>query len=240
MATVATMSVATVVIGLLPPALDGAVAALFLVLCRLLQGFAAGGEISSSVPFVIEYAPPGRRGTFAGWHLAGVTTGLAAGTATVVVVSGLLPIGSFEAWGWRVPFLLAAPLGLVGFYLRLTLDETPLFRHVVALAEGHILREVLRTHWRACLRGLAAVVALSVSFNTWFVFLPNHLISRGGHVSGEGTGVRDPRSRGRRCDGPACGTALGRRRPPACPGRVDDRGDAARRTRVPSRLGGSR
>jgi len=106
----------------------------------------------------------------------------------VVVVSGLLPIGSFEAWGWRVPFLLAAPLGLVGFYLRLTLDETPLFRHVVALAEGHILREVLRTHWRACLRGLAAVVALSVSFNTCFVFLPNHLISEGDASPGKALG----------------------------------------------------
>jgi MHS family proline/betaine transporter-like MFS transporter len=180
-ATIAVMTAATVAIGLLPvPAAGGLLPAIFLIACRLVQGLASGGEISSSVPFVIEYAPAGRRGAYSGWHLAGIATGLAAGTATVAVISGHFSAAAVDAWAWRLPFLLAAPLGSVGLYLRLRLADTPHFLRTRSRVEGRLLADLLRLHRSACVRGFFAVVALMVPFNVWFIYLPNYLISQTG------------------------------------------------------------
>jgi MHS family proline/betaine transporter-like MFS transporter len=177
-ATITLMSAATFAIGVLPtPGHGESAMVVVLVLLRSLQGFSAGGEISGSVPFVIEYAPHGHRGRYAGWHLTGVFLGFAAGISVVGLVTLVLSADQVTAWGWRLPFLAAAPLGLVGLYLRLKLDEPPPFEQRRHQGRRALVRELLATRRNECTRGFAAAVALSVAFNVWFVFLPTFVAS---------------------------------------------------------------
>jgi MFS transporter, MHS family, proline/betaine transporter len=124
------MAVSTTAIGCLPSYLQiGAWAPALLILCRIMQGVSAGGEFGSAVAFMMEYAPQHRRGLYSGWQ--SFTAGLAflVGTATAGAMSSRVSLGDMQAWGWRVPFLLGAPLGLVALYLRLRVAETPLFHY---------------------------------------------------------------------------------------------------------------
>ena len=173
------MSLATAGIGLLPGyASIGLLAPALLVACRSVQGLSAGGEAGGASAFVVEYAPPGRRGLYGAWLWATVALGLAAGTAVTVLLARLLPPGQLQDWGWRLAFLVALPLGVTGLYLRLRLDETPPF---TAAAEagglvGHPVREALRASPGRVAIGFGLVAAASVTFNTFFVFLPGHLV----------------------------------------------------------------
>jgi MHS family proline/betaine transporter-like MFS transporter len=172
------MSLATAGIGLLPgTASIGLLAPVLLVVLRCAQGLSVGGEAASASAFAIEHAPAGRRGTYGAWLWATVGLGLAAGIGVATLLAGLLPRAALQTWGWRVAFLLALPLGLVGLYLRLRLDETPHFRAVEdarALARRPLV-EALRAGPARALVGFGLVAAASLSFNTFFVFLPNHL-----------------------------------------------------------------
>ncbi len=170
------MTGATAVVGLLPTyAVIGLAAPLALVLLRVAQGLAAGGELGVSAVFLVEHAPPGRRGFFGSWHTATLALGLASG----LMVAGLLarlPGDVGEGW-WRVAFLLALPLGLIGVYLRRRVAETPRFVLLMstsARSEGTV--RALWKHHRVALRTGFAVIAIgSLAFNTFFVFMPNHL-----------------------------------------------------------------
>jgi MHS family proline/betaine transporter-like MFS transporter len=125
------MSLATTGIALLPGhASIGLVAPVLLILLRAAQGMSVGGEASGASAFVVEYAPAGRRGWYGAWLWATVALGLGVGVGAAAVLTWLLPRGVLEAWGWRLAFLAALPLGLTGLYLRLRLDETPPFRDV--------------------------------------------------------------------------------------------------------------
>ena len=174
------MSLATAGIGLLPgTASIGLLAPVLLVVLRCAQGLSVGGEAPSASAFAIEHAPAARRGTYGAWLWATVALGLAAGIGTSALLAGLLPPAALQTWGWRVAFVLALPLGLVGLYLRLRLDETPHFR-VAAQARALTRRPVAETvhHGSArALIGFGLVAAASLSFNTFFVFLPNHLVA---------------------------------------------------------------
>src|SRR5919197_646127 len=172
------MSLATAGIGLLPgTASIGLLAPILLVVLRCAQGLSVGGEASSASGFVIEHAPAGRRGTYGAWLWATLALGLAAGIGTSALLVGLLPRADVQTWGWRVAFLLALPLGLIGLYLRLRLDETPHFRAVErarAVARRPVA-ETIRVGRGRALVGFGLVADASLSFNTFFVFLPNHL-----------------------------------------------------------------
>ncbi|WP_021591798.1 MFS transporter [Actinomadura welshii] len=138
------MSVATLGIGLLPGyATVGLLAPALLLVCRLAQGFSAGGEQVGANTFIIEYAPDGQRGRYA----ATIPIWVAAGTITAAVFAFAAGQALPEAWGWRVPFLLAAPLGLIGLYLRLRIEDSPEFRAVEEAGEIEQapLLEALRT-----------------------------------------------------------------------------------------------
>lgn len=124
------MGACTVLIGLLPTyAQIGAAAPILLVVLRLLQGVAVGGEWGGAVLMATEHAPPGRRGFFGSWPQAGAPAGILLANAVFLVVS-FLPDDAFMAWGWRLPFLLSAVLIVVGLFIRLRIEESPAFQQV--------------------------------------------------------------------------------------------------------------
>jgi MFS transporter, MHS family, proline/betaine transporter len=174
------MSLATTGIGLLPGyASIGLAAPLLLVLLRLAQGLSAGGEAAGASAFVVEYAPEDRRGRYGAWLWATFALGIAAGLGVAALLARLLPRDMLEAWGWRLAFLVALPLGLTGLYLRLQVEETPAFRAVQqadSLARRP-LAAALRAFPGRLLAGFLLVAAVSLTFNTFFIFLPSHLVS---------------------------------------------------------------
>jgi MFS transporter, MHS family, proline/betaine transporter len=181
-ASILLMAVVTAGIGLLPGYdLVGWLAPALLVLLRAGQGVAVGGEYGGSAAFVVEYAPPDRRGWYGGWQWATIALGLAAGIATAALLSATLDGPALRAWGWRLGFLLALPLGSVGLYIRLRIEETPGFRAVQRLgaAARTPLADTLRTARRAVVVGFGLVAAVAATFNIVFVFLPSHLVTTG-------------------------------------------------------------
>jgi len=127
-AVVLLMTLATAIIGLLPTyAQIGVAAPLLLTLMRMFQGLFAGGEFGGAVSLMTEFAPKGKRGFYGAWQSFTVSLGLLTGVALVALLVQTLPEAQMKDWGWRVPFLLALPMGLVALYLRLKLDETPNF-----------------------------------------------------------------------------------------------------------------
>jgi metabolite-proton symporter len=125
--TFSVMTVATALIGLLPTYSQvGTAAPILLCLLRLAQGFAVGGEWGGAAIIAVENAPKGRRGFYGSWPQIGVSSGLLLGSGAVwlsVAVSG----DDFDVWGWRIPFLLAVPLAVIGFVIRLRSTESPAF-----------------------------------------------------------------------------------------------------------------
>jgi MFS transporter, MHS family, proline/betaine transporter len=181
-ASILLMAVVTAGIGLLPGHDSlGWLAPVLLVLLRAGQGVAVGGEYGGSAAFVLEYAPADRRGWYGGWQWATIALGLAAGIATAALLSATLEGSALRGWGWRLAFLLALPLGLVGLYIRLRIEETPGFRAVQRLgaAARTPLADTLRTARRAVVVGFGIVAAVAATFNVAFVFLPSHLATSG-------------------------------------------------------------
>ncbi|KOV28004.1 prop [Streptomyces sp. H021] len=120
------MTLATTLIGLLPTRADiGAAAPWLLTFLRVLQGLSTGGEFGGAVSLMVEYAPPGRRGLYGAWQSFTVALGLLAGAGTAAALAAVLPAEALYAWGWRIPFLLALPLGTVALWLRTALEEPP-------------------------------------------------------------------------------------------------------------------
>jgi len=180
--TLGLMTVATAAIGLLPPwAAIGTAATVALLVLRAVQGFSSGGELVVSVTYLVEHAPRQRRGLRGGLHLATMALGFAAGMGAVAVLQHALGPTTMADWGWRLPFLLAVPLGLVGLYLRWRTDETPDFRGQVTESRSRLapLAEVVARHRDTVSGGFLLAAALASSFNLWFVYLPNRLVSDG-------------------------------------------------------------
>lgn len=127
--TMIMMAIGTFAIGLIPSyAVIGFWAPVLLIFFRLVQGFSTGGEYGGASTFIAEYAPDKRRGYFGSFLEFGTLAGYVGAAGLVTVLTTLLDGGAMESWGWRVPFLVAGPIGLVGLYLRLRLDETPAFQ----------------------------------------------------------------------------------------------------------------
>lgn len=145
------MAGSTCLIGALPTYQTvGVLAPVLLVLLRCIQGFSAGGEIGTITSFIAEYAGPGRRGYSTSWLMVTAVLGLVLGG---LVANGLtLAIGTeaIAAWGWRIPFLVAGPLGLAALFIRLKLEDSPAFRALQAsgATSKAPLREVFAHHLR--------------------------------------------------------------------------------------------
>lgn len=131
--TITVMGVATGLIGLLPDfATIGIAAPILLVLLRLVQGLSLGGEWGGGILVAVEYAEPKRRGLYAALPQLGSPIGTALTGALLLIMSATIPGEDMLAWGWRIPFLLAFPLLAVSLYLRVAIDETPVFKSIVA------------------------------------------------------------------------------------------------------------
>ncbi len=144
-ATLLIMGLSTVAVGLVPSAESiGVLAPILLLTLRLLQGFAVGGEWAGSALLSAEYAPPAKRGMYGMFTQLGVGTGLVLSNA--VFLTANLTIGekssTFMTWGWRVPFLFSAVLIIVALYVRLNIEETPVFRKVKE--ERHVAKAPFR------------------------------------------------------------------------------------------------
>jgi MHS family proline/betaine transporter-like MFS transporter len=172
------MAAATAGIGLLPGrAAIGVLAPVLLIGFRALQGLSVGGEAAGATAFVVEYAPEDRRGWYGAWLWSTLGLGVAAGIGAAVVLTRLLPADALQDWGWRLAFLAAVPLGLVGLYLRLALDDTPRFRTVqrAGAVARRPLADTLDGHGRRLLLGLTLIAAASLAFNLFFIWLPSYL-----------------------------------------------------------------
>jgi len=126
--TVGLMAAATALTGLVPSyGSIGLAAPLLLLLCRLVQGFSTGGEWGGSATFLVEFAPPGKRGIIGSVQQFSVGLALIAGTLTAAVLNGWLSKEAMIEWGWRIPFLIGFVLAPVGLYLRSRVSESPAF-----------------------------------------------------------------------------------------------------------------
>lgn len=130
--TIIIMAVSTFCIGLIPSYESiGIWAPVLLLLAKLAQGFSVGGEYSGAAIFVAEYSPDRKRGFMGSWLDFGSIAGFVCGAGVVVLISSILGEETFREWGWRIPFFLALPLGVIGLYLRHATEETPAFQQHV-------------------------------------------------------------------------------------------------------------
>lgn len=131
--TISIMGVATGLIGVLPSyATIGVMAPVLLTLLRIIQGLSLGGEWGGSILVAVEHASPKRRGLYAALPQLGSPVGTILTGALFLLLTATLSPADMLAWGWRLPFLLAFPLLAVSLYLRLAIDETPVFKNLVA------------------------------------------------------------------------------------------------------------
>ncbi|NEW72671.1 MULTISPECIES: MFS transporter [Streptomyces] len=166
------MGVATFLMGLLPTAATiGWSAAMLLVLLRLLQGFALGGQWGGASLLLTESAPPGRRGFFGSFVQVGSQLGLMSGISVFLVLSFVFSDEQMLAWGWRIPFLSGLAMVGIGLYIHHAVEDTPKFKQLQAarpepnMAEQPPLAKVLREHWRTILlAGGAFVLPNAVAF----------------------------------------------------------------------------
>lgn len=169
------MTLATTLTGLVPTsAALGIAAPLILTGLRILQGLFAGGEYGGAVSLMTEFAPPGKRGLYGAWQSFTVALGLLAGAGVVALLSGLLSSDAMLAWGWRVPFLLALPLGLIALWLRLSMEETPSFirQHQQPRPQASATQTL-----KIILLAIARVMLWSAAGYTWLVIMPSYLQS---------------------------------------------------------------
>lgn len=159
------MATSTLVIGLLPTyASVGAIAPVLLLLCRVLQGIAIGGEVPGAWTFVSEHAPQKNVGWACGMVCGGLALGILVASSVAAIVNSLLQINDLHLFGWRLPFLLGGAFGLAGIKLRRILNETPVFtslRKDKMLVPELPLRAVLRTQSYAVLWSMLVTWILS-------------------------------------------------------------------------------
>lgn len=178
------MGGATFAIGLIPThATIGTAAPVLLTVLRLIQGFALGGEWGGAVLLVSEHGDAERRGFWASWPQTGAPAGQLLATGVLSALTALLSDAAFASWGWRIPFLLSGVLVIVGLWIRLSVDESPVFKEALARAEERKataagddtekmpLVAVLRHHWREVLVAMGARMAENISYYVITAFI---------------------------------------------------------------------
>jgi MFS family permease len=169
--TLSTMGIATTLTGIIPTyASIGILAPILLVLFRLIQGLALGGEYGGAATYIAEHAPDARRGYYTAWIQTTATVGLMVSLLVVLLCRVWLGDTAFRAWGWRLPFLFSALLLLLAIYIRLRLAEAPLFAKLKDMGKSSKspLRESLGSgkNWRMIL--LALLGATSGQATVWY------------------------------------------------------------------------
>ncbi|MGH8966060.1 MAG: MFS transporter, partial [Actinomycetes bacterium] len=178
--TILLMAGSTLCVGLVPTyASIGVWAPVLMVLLRMVQGFSTGGEYGGAATFMAEYAPSRRRGFLGSFLEFGTLAGFTLGAALALIAEAAVGSDNMASWGWRLPFLVAAPLGIIGLYLRSKLEDTPVFRECAA--EGKIdekagthLRDLMK-YWKPLLLLMGLVVTLNIVNYTLLAYMPTYL-----------------------------------------------------------------
>ncbi|GHF31015.1 MFS transporter [Streptomyces griseoluteus] len=181
--TMIMMAIGTFAIGVIPGySTIGIAAPILLLVARMVQGFSTGGEYGGATTFVAEYSPDRRRGFLSSWLDFGTFVGYALGSALVTVLNLLLSDAEMLSWGWRIPFLIAGPLGVIGLYMRLKLEESPAFQqqldeHEKSLAQesaGSEFKDIIKRHWKALLICMGLVLLYNVTNYMVTGYLPTY------------------------------------------------------------------
>lgn len=179
--TILLMAGATLCLGLLP-SFDtiGFWAPALLIVLRLVQGFSTGGEYGGAATFMAEYSPDKRRGFFGSFLEFGTLGGFSLGALLMLLASLILGHDAMTAWGWRVPFLIAAPMGLIGLYLRARMEDTPVFRELEESGQKETetktqFKDMIVGYWRPILMLFGLVIALNVVNYTLLSYTPTYL-----------------------------------------------------------------
>jgi MFS family permease len=190
--TILLMAGATLCVGLIPSYDSiGFWAPALLIVLRMIQGFSTGGEYGGAATFMAEYAPDHKRGFCGSFLEFGTLAGFSLGAFLMLGVSSLLSDAAMESWGWRLPFLVAAPLGLIGMYLRSRMEDTPVFRELEQRGQKEEetktqFRDLLTRFWKPLLLLGGLVVALNVVNYTLLSYMPTYLQSEIG-LSADGS-----------------------------------------------------
>lgn len=199
--TLIVMAASTFAVGLLPGyAQIGIWAAVLLVVVKLVQGFSTGGEYAGATTFVSEYAPDKRRGYFASILDFGSYMGFAIGALLVSVLQLTLGQPAMEAWGWRIPFLVAGPLGLIAVYFRMKIEESPQFQATLdaneessksAAAQDEDTSSgpvrLVKVYWRQVLLAMVLVAAANTVGYALTSYMPTYLTEAKGYDPVHGT-----------------------------------------------------
>lgn len=174
------MSGAAFLIGCLPSfAAIGIASPVLLLVLRSVQGFSAAGEYSGAAVFLAEYAPADKRGRYCSLVPASTATGLFVGSTVALVLKSVLPEAALIEWGWRIPFLMAGPLGYIAHFIRTRLEDSPAF-HEMEHEKKEVDRPsrlVFKKYRRRLLSSIAATMVNSVGFYLVLTYLPTYLTS---------------------------------------------------------------
>jgi MHS family proline/betaine transporter-like MFS transporter len=180
-ATILLMSVATFLVGVIPNYESiGIWAPILLILLRVVQGFSTGGEYGGAATFMAEYAPDRKRGFWGSFLEFGTLAGFTMAVVVVYAVNAIVGDAAMTEWGWRIPFLLALPLGGVGLYLRLKMEDTPVFRELEQSGETEsgaalAFKTLVTEYWKPVLQLFGLVIALNVINYTLLAYMPTYL-----------------------------------------------------------------
>ncbi|WP_085524372.1 MFS transporter [Tuberibacillus sp. Marseille-P3662] len=186
--TIVLMSASTAAIGIIPTyGSIGLTATFLLILMRMLQGLAAGGEYGGATVFMNESAPHRRRGLFTSFLESGVLLGYTIGAGFVACLTFFLNPDDMSAWGWRIPFICSLPLALTGMYLRTKLDDTPVYTQ---MRDNHALsqtplREMFQTARKPLLIAFCCVSFANGAYYTLLTYLPSYFETEIGLSAGE-------------------------------------------------------
>lgn len=177
-ATLLLMGITTALMGLLPTyATAGVASPILLVVLRFIQGAALGGEWAGAVLLSVEHGDPQRRGRNASWAQMGPSLGTLLATGSLALMTLLLSPEDFDAWGWRLPFFASVALVGFGLWIRVGIDETPLFKQIEqqhSKAQAPI-NEVVRGHWRSLLVGGGVRIGPDVLYSLSVAFSLSYL-----------------------------------------------------------------
>lgn len=149
-------------------------ATILLVVGRLIQGFAHGGEMGTAATFLSEYAPSNARGLYASYIQSSIGFAVLAGAGVGVFITAELTPEALESWGWRIPFVLGLLIGPVGWFIRRHLEETPTFQHTEKADTP--LRDVIRTYPRQTFSTITLVVLWTVCTYVLLYYMPTFVV----------------------------------------------------------------
>jgi MHS family proline/betaine transporter-like MFS transporter len=179
--TIVLMALGTFFVGVIPSYHTiGIWAPILLIFLRVVQGFSTGGEYGGAATFMAEYAPDKKRGFWGSFLEFGTLAGFSGGIVITLILHAALSTSAMNSWGWRIPFWIGLPLGLIGLYLRLKMEDTPVFRDLEQKQEVEFkatgaLKNLFRNYWPQIIRLFGLVIALNIADYTLLTFMPTYM-----------------------------------------------------------------